>query len=66
MDIIRFLVEEYEVNVHLTTKSGLNPIHLAAQKNVVLPIIYFRDRIGINDVDASGSTPLHWASYMGS
>jgi ankyrin repeat protein len=48
MDIIKYLVEDYAVNDKLTTKTGLNPLHLAAQKNMVLPFIYFINRIDIN------------------
>lgn len=48
MDIIKYLVEDYRVNDMLTTKTGLNPLHLAAQKNMVLPFIYFKSRIDIN------------------
>lgn len=48
MDIIKYLVEDYKVNDMLTTKTGLNPLHLAAQKNMVLPFIYFKSRIDIN------------------
>lgn len=66
MDIIKYLVEDYRVNDMLTTKTGLNPLHLAAQKNVVLPFIYFRGRIDINESDSNQSTALHWASYMNS
>jgi ankyrin repeat protein len=48
MDIIKYLIEDYGVNDKLTTKTGLNPLHLAAQKNMVLPFIYFKHKIGIN------------------
>lgn len=48
IDIIRYFVEEIQVNERLTTNSGVNPLHLAAQKNVLLPFLYFRSRIDIN------------------
>lgn len=63
-DIIRYLVEDFEVNYQITTNTGLNPLHLAAQKNKILPFIYFKTKIDINDVDNEDSTPLHWASYL--
>lgn len=66
IDIIRYLVEEYEVNYQLTTNTGLNPLHLAAQKNNIMPFIYFRKKIDINEVDKEDSTALHWASYLNS
>ena len=48
MDVIRYLTEDFRVNEQLTTNTGLNPLHLAAQTNMVLPLVYFKDRIGIN------------------
>jgi ankyrin repeat protein len=66
MDIIKYLMEDYAVNEKLCTKTGLNPLHLAAQKNMVLPFIYFKYRIGVNESDSNSSTALHWASYMNS
>lgn len=66
LDIVRFLVEEYNVNATLTTNTGLNPLHVAAQRNMVLPLLYFKDLININSVDTLQSTPLHWAAYMNS
>jgi ankyrin repeat protein len=47
MNIIRYLVEEYHVSYKLLTNTGLNALHLAAQKNNVLPFIYFRNKISI-------------------
>ena len=64
MEIIKYFVEEYQVDYGLTTNTGLNPLHLAAQKNMVLPLLYFRNKIDINSVDELNSTSLHWASYM--
>jgi palmitoyltransferase ZDHHC13/17 len=48
------------------TSNGLNALHLASQKNMVLPFLYFKDRISLADVDNMNSTPLHWAAYMNS
>lgn len=63
---MRYFIEEYGVNDHLTNSTGLNPLHLAAQKNSVLTLLYFRNRIDLNSVDSHKSTPLHWAAYMNS
>lgn len=66
IDIIRYLVEEFHVNEKIVTNTGLNPLHLAAQKNMVMPFLYFRGRINLDDVDDLDSTALHWAAYMNS
>lgn len=66
LDIIKYLVEDHQVNTQLTTNTGLNPLHLAAQKNALLPLLYFREHIDINSTDKLKSTPLHWAAYMNS
>lgn len=66
MDVIRYLTEDFRVNEQLTTNTGLNLLHMAAQTNMVLPLVYFKDRIGINECDHNSSSTLHWASYMGS
>ena len=50
----------------LTTKTGLNPFHLAAQKNMLMPLLYFRERIEINSRDQLNSSALHWAAYTNS
>ena len=31
---------------------------------MVMPFLYFRGRINLDDVDDLDSTPLHWAAYM--
>ena len=66
IDIIRYLVEEHRVNQNATTNSGLNALHLAAQRNMLLPFLYFRSSIDVNLADKVKTTPLHWASYMNS
>lgn len=66
LHIIRFLIEEHQVNEKIVTKSGLNALHLAAQKNVIAPFLYFRERISLEEKDNLNSTPLHWAAYMNS
>ena len=51
IDIIKYLVEEFHVDEKIVTNTGLNPLHLAAQKNMVMPFLYFRGRINLDDVD---------------
>lgn len=59
-------MEEHHVNERLVTKSGLNVLHLAAQKNMIGPFLYFRGRVSLEEEDNLKSTPLHWAAYMNS
>lgn len=66
MEVIRCLIEENKVNSHAKTNNGLNVLHLASQKNMVSPFLYFKDRISLDEVDDMNSTPLHWAAYMNS
>jgi ankyrin repeat protein len=66
MEVIKYLFEEHKVNQKLVTNSGLNPLHLAAQKNKVLPFLYFRDYFKIVEEDNAKSTPLHWAACTNS
>ena len=66
LDVIEYLVLQHQANYQLTTKSGLNPIHLAAQRNMLLPVVYFRQKIDINSRDQLNSTALHWAGYTNS
>lgn len=48
------------------TGTGLNPLHIAAQKNIVMPFIYFRGKLNLFELDELNSTPLHWAAYTNS
>lgn len=53
-------------NFAAKNNAGLGPLHLAAQNNKVSTLIYFRDKLDINEPDTNGITPLHWASSNGS
>jgi len=66
MEVIKYLVEHHKVNILAKTNNGLNSLHLASQKNMVSPFLYFYQRISLDDVDDMDSTPLHWAAYMNS
>ncbi len=50
------------------TKSGLSVIHMAAQGNNLVPLIYFHEihNVNIDLRDLQGASPLHWACYYGS
>jgi hypothetical protein len=42
---------EQGANAQITTKTGLNPLHVAAQRNMLLPLLFFRERIDLNSKD---------------
>ena len=50
------------------TEEGLSLLHLATETDAIDIIFYFKEnyRIGINEVDNKGSTPLHQAVFEGS
>ena len=65
--IIRSLIE-CGADVNVTSKNGLNVLHMAAQGNNPNIIIYFKIKYNISvlSTDLQGNTPLHWASYNSS
>ena len=50
-------------DMYAVNNQGINMLHVAAQGDSVYSIAYFLKKsfIGINSVDKSKSTPLHWA-----
>jgi hypothetical protein len=50
----------------IKTNTNLSVLHLAAQGDKAKSFIYFRKKVDINIEDEKKSTPLHWASYIGS
>lgn len=58
---------DYGANYETLNNEGLNVLHLAAQGNQPLSIVYFVEEKGmiLNVKDKVGSTPLHWACYIG-
>lgn len=66
LDIIRYLVEEHRADFTIRTNTGLNPLHLSAQKNIIMPFLYFRSKIDLYELDDLRSTALHWAAYTNS
>lgn len=59
-------MEEYHADYSIRTNTGLNQLHLAAQKNVIMPFLYFRGKVNLYQLDDLLSTPLHWAAYTNS
>ena len=67
MEVIHILINNGAI-VDLCNNEGLNVLHLAAQGNKTIAMIYFVEKykMDIMKTDNIGSTPLHWASYVGS
>ena len=65
--IIRSLID-CGADVNITSKTGLNVLHMAAQGNNPNIIIYFKVKYNISvfSTDLNGNTPLHWACYNSS
>jgi ankyrin repeat protein len=47
ISIIKYMVEKFNVNQEAVTNTGLNVLHLAAQKCMVMPFLYFRGKISL-------------------
>ncbi|OMJ76694.1 hypothetical protein SteCoe_23893 [Stentor coeruleus] len=65
MKILKKLIS-LGTNVKAVNKQGLTLMHVAAQGDQALPLVYLKE-LGLptNDLDEKNGTPLHWASYMG-
>lgn len=65
--LICTLIEE-GAEIEVSNNDGLNVLHMAAQANQPLSLVYFKEKYSMNlmSVDEVGSTPLHWAAYTGS
>ena len=65
--IVRSLID-CGADVNITSKTGLNVLHMAAQGNNPNIIIYFKVKYNISvfSTDSGGNTPLHWACYNSS
>lgn len=62
--LIRFLIDNANADIHKRNKFGSTVLHIAAQGDQALPLIYFhRKGMDINIRDNRQSTPLHWACY---
>lgn len=60
------ILSSYGADYTITTTSGQNVLHLAAQGGMVESFIFFQSLLDINCKDSKLSTPLHWAAYMNS
>lgn len=62
--LIKFLIENADANIHQRNKFGSTVMHVASQGDQALPLYYFKTlTVDINVKDNRGSTPLHWACY---
>ena len=62
--IVRSLID-CGADVNITSKKGLNVLHMAAQGNNPNILVYFKYKYNISVLskDSQGNTPLHWACY---
>ena len=66
MQIVKLLVE-YGADIHARTKAGINMLHVSAQGDQPVSLVYFLDKgLDINAEENRGSSPLHWAAFSGS
>ena len=62
--MIKFLIDTANADVHLKNKFGSSVMHVAAQGDQALPLVFFMEMgLDINIKDNRDSTPLHWACY---
>ena len=66
-DVIKLLINN-GANIERKNDEGLNVLHMAVQGNRTASLIYFVEKYNLDYMltDNIGSTPLHWASYVGS
>lgn len=65
LEMIKILVEEMNTNYLARNLFGANVLHISAQGDSCSPLVYFIKvkHMNIDDKDARGGTPLHWACY---
>jgi len=60
------LLEGYGADTQVKNHQGLNVMHIAAQGDQPISLAYFlRKGFDIQELDNKGSTPLHWAAFLG-
>lgn len=53
-------------NPYISTSLGLGPMHIAAQGDRLEMLAFFTQKgFDTQSLDARGSTPMHWAAYLG-
>lgn len=65
LEMVRVLVEEMGTNYLARNQFGATVLHISAQGDSCAPLVYFvkEKHMNIDDKDARGCTPLHWACY---
>jgi len=60
------LLESHGADFAIKNNQGLSVVHIAAQGDQPVSLAYFRERgMSIYERDDKGSTPLHWAAFLG-
>jgi len=60
------LLERYGADIHVKNNQGLNVMHIGAQGDQPVSMAYFLKKgLDIHELDNKGSTPLHWAAFLG-
>jgi uncharacterized membrane protein YhaH (DUF805 family) len=64
--LIELLIDN-GADVRIKTESGLSVMHYGSQGDQPNTLIYFHLKYSmpVNEPDKGGSTPLHWAAYLG-
>ena len=67
IQLLKLLIDN-GANVDAVTNLGKNLMHMAAEGNQPSMLIYLitEQHLSAQSVDENGSTPLHWACYLGS
>ena len=65
--IIQLLIDN-GADVNIKTSTGISVVHYGSQGNQPNTLVYFHLKYSmpVNEPDNAGSTPLHWAAYLGS
>lgn len=65
IELVR-LLEHHGADIYCINHQGLTVIHIAAQGDQPASLIYFQKKgLSIFEKDKKGSTPLHWAAFLG-
>jgi ankyrin repeat protein len=57
---------ECGADIFKENSQGLSCLHIAAQGDQIGPLVFFKEKgVDFCKKDNKGSSPLHWASYIG-